>query len=178
MIHEGKKYLPDFYRSDLQSEFDKVFDKQLSFHPEFLSLELKEELRGKKRDAVWAICAKSFKEKGFELVGIKRQGKLDEQKKENYAWRVKGLTEKIDLEQLVIVLQQINIQYNSSSGYLGAISDRSKELYFNKQTVGQYQMSVLDKTRIQVCAIWFSTVRIIWMSLTRYGMNKPTTTKN
>ncbi|MBX2962047.1 MAG: type II CRISPR RNA-guided endonuclease Cas9 [Cyclobacteriaceae bacterium] len=145
LIHEGKKYLPDFYRSDLQSEFDKVFDKQLSFHPEFLSLELKEELRGKKRDAVWAICAKSFKEKGFELVGIKRQGKLDEQKKENYAWRVKGLTEKIDLEQLVIVLQQINIQYNSSSGYLGAISDRSKELYFNKQTVGQYQMSVLDK---------------------------------
>jgi len=145
LINEGKKYLPDFYRSDLQAEFDKVFDKQLSFHPKILSLDLKNELRGKKRDAVWAICAKTFKEKGFDLVGVKRQGKLDEQKKENYAWRVKGLIEKLDLEQLVVVLQQINVQLNSSSGYLGAISDRSKELYFHTQTVGQYQMNVLDK---------------------------------
>ena len=44
-----------------------------------------------------------------------------------------------------IVIQQINIQLNNSSGYLGAISDPSKELYFNKQTVGQYQMAELDK---------------------------------
>ncbi|MBS1488730.1 MAG: type II CRISPR RNA-guided endonuclease Cas9 [Bacteroidetes bacterium] len=155
LIVAGKKYLPDFYRSDLQAEFDKIFDKQLSFHSEILSLELKEELRGKKRDAVWAICAKAFKEKGFELVGKKRQGKADEQKKENYAWRANGLTEKLDLEKLVIVLQQINVQLNSSSGYLGAISDRSKELFFNiikkedgtdrAQTVGEYQMSVLGK---------------------------------
>jgi CRISPR-associated endonuclease Csn1 len=145
LIESNKKHLPDFYRSDLQDEFDRVFDKQMTFHSKILSLELKEELKGKKRDAVWAICAKVFKEKGFEIVGSKRQGKANEQKKENYEWRVKGLTEKLDLEQLVVVLQQINIQLNSSSGYLGAISDRSKELYFNNQTVGQYQMSVLDK---------------------------------
>ena len=145
LLEAGKKYLPDFYRSDLQAEFDKVFDKQMNYFPNILSLELKEELRGKKRDAVWAICAKIFKEKGVEIVGKKRDGKADEQKKENYSWRVKGLTEKLDLEQIVVVLQQINIQINSSSGYLGAISDRSKELYFNKQTVGQYQMAILDK---------------------------------
>ncbi len=144
LLKEGKKYIPDFYRSDLQNEFDKIFDKQLSFHPNYLSNELKEELRGKKRDAVWAICAKVFKEKGFELVGTKRQGNTAAQKVENYEWRAKGLTEKLDLEQLVIVLQQINIQLNSSSGYLGAISDRSKELYFNKETVGQYLMHQLD----------------------------------
>lgn len=145
MINEGKKFLPDFYRSDLQTEFDRVFDKQLSFHPEYLSVEIKEELRNKKRDAVWAICAKVFKEKGFELVGTKRNGNAKEQKIENYVWREKGLTEKLDLEQLVVVLQQINIQINSSSGYLGAISDRSKELFFNKQTVGQYLMEQLDR---------------------------------
>jgi CRISPR-associated endonuclease Csn1 len=145
LLKEGKKYIPDFYRSDLQNEFDKIFDKQLSFHPNYLSNELKEELRGKKRDAVWAICAKAFKDKGFELVGAKRQGNATAQKIENYEWRVTGLTEKLGLEQLVIVLQQINIQLNSSSGYLGAISDRSKELYFNKETVGQYLMRQLDK---------------------------------
>nr|AME16470.1 CRISPR-associated protein Cas9 [uncultured bacterium] len=145
LLNEGKKHLPDFYRSDLQAEFDRIFDIQMTFYTEYLTLELKEELRGKKRDAVWAICAKIFKEKGFELIGTKRQGSTAEQKHENYSWRAKGLSEKLELEQLVVVLQQINIQLNSSSGYLGAISDRSKELFFNKQTVGQYQMAVLDK---------------------------------
>jgi len=145
LLNAGKKSLPDFYRSDLQNEFEKVFDKQSEFYPEILIPELKEELRGKKRDAVWAICSKAFKEKGTELVGTKRQGNTAEQKVENYFWRVKGLSEKLNLEQFVVVLQQINIQINSSSGYLGAISDRSKELYFNKQTVGQYQMKVLDE---------------------------------
>ena len=41
-------------------------------------------------------------------------------------------------------MQEINEKISNSSGYLGAISDRSKELYFNRQTVGQYQMAVLD----------------------------------
>jgi len=145
LLKKGGKNLPDFYRSDLEAEFDKVFDKQMKFYPDILSLDLKEELRGKKRDAVWAICAKHFKENGFELVGVKRQGKIAEQKEENYEWRTKALSEKMELEQFVIVIQQINIQLNNSSGYLGAISDRSKELYFNKQTVGQYQMAELDK---------------------------------
>lgn len=144
LLKSGKKYIPDFYRSDLQAEFDRVFDKQMSFYPEFLSLELKEELRGKKRDAVWAICAKRFKEKGFDLVGVKKQ-KAAEQKIENYSWRSKALYEKMDLEQFVIIIQQINIQLNNSSGYLGAISDRSKELFFNHQTVGEYLMAELSK---------------------------------
>lgn len=153
-LNNGKKQLPDFYRSDLQAEFEKVFDKQKEFHPDILTPELKEELRGKKRDAVWAICAKAFNEKGTELVGTKRQGTTTEQKIENFLWRTKGLSEKLSLEQVVVVFQQINIQLNSSSGYLGAISDRSKELFFNKikkadgsyraQTVGEYQMDVLE----------------------------------
>jgi CRISPR-associated protein Cas9/Csn1, subtype II/NMEMI len=145
ILEKGKKNIPDFYRSDLQAEFERVYDKQMTYYPDILTSELKEELRGKKRDAVWAICAESFKEKGFELVGTKRQGKSAEQKVENFEWRAKALTEKLDLEQFVVAIQQINVQINVSSGYLGAISDRSKELYFNKQTVGQYQMAELDK---------------------------------
>ncbi|NJL53186.1 MAG: hypothetical protein HC930_15145, partial [Hydrococcus sp. SU_1_0] len=71
--------------------------------------------------------------------------KLQNKKIENYQWRAKALNEKLNLEQLVVVFQQINMQINSSSGYLGAISDRSKELYFNKKTVGQYLMEQLEK---------------------------------
>ena len=78
------------------------------------------------------------------MEGIYSKRKRDEAKKENLQWRVSGLKEKLSLEQLVIILQEINTQINNSSGYLGTISDRSKELYFNKQTVGQYLMDILD----------------------------------
>ncbi|MDR0749926.1 MAG: type II CRISPR RNA-guided endonuclease Cas9 [Tannerellaceae bacterium] len=161
-LQKGNKE-PVFYRSDLQTEFDKIWTKQKEFYPQILTDEVKEELWGKKRDAVWAICAKHFVwketyakwnheearnievEQEHKLVGIKREGKADDQKKENLEWRVKALSEKLTLDQLVICLQEINTKINTSSSYLGAISDRSKELYFNKQTAGQYLMTQLDK---------------------------------
>ncbi len=49
------------------------------------------------------------------------------------------------MECFAIVLQEINSQINNSSGYLGAISDRSKELYFKKVTVGEYLYKQLEK---------------------------------
>ncbi|WP_308603824.1 type II CRISPR RNA-guided endonuclease Cas9 [uncultured Fibrobacter sp.] len=147
LLDQKKKYLPDFYRSDLQAEFDKIWNKQKEFYP-FLTDELKEELKGKNEKATWAICKPKWKwiEASEEktLVGEKRTGSAAEQKIENFKWREKALSEKMLPEQLIIVLQKINGQINASSGYLGAISDRSKELCFNKQTVGQYQMAVLD----------------------------------
>jgi CRISPR-associated endonuclease Csn1 len=45
------------------------------------------------------------------------------------------------------VLTEINNDINKSSGYLGDISDRSKELYFNKQTVGQYLYKQIQENR-------------------------------
>jgi len=140
LLKNGKKYLPDFYRSDLQSEFDKVWDAQRQFYSELLTNDLKENLQGKSKTQTWSIC-----QKPFEIVGIKRKTKGNEQKVENYSWRVKALSEKMDLEELAIVLQEINGQIYNASGYLGNISDRSKELYFNHLTVGQYQMAQLDK---------------------------------
>ncbi len=140
LLKTGKKYLPDFYRSDLQAEFDKVWDSQKKYYADILTEQLKEELHGKNKTQTWAICAKPF-----NIVGIKRTSKGIEQKIETYSWRVKAISDKIELEELAIVLQEINGQINSASGYLGNISDRSKELDFNHQTVGQYQMAQLDK---------------------------------
>ena len=76
-------------------------------------------------------------------MGENRKTKGFDQKKENYQWRAKATSSQITLEQLVVILQDINAQINASSGYLGNISDRSKELYFNNLTVGQYQMGKL-----------------------------------
>lgn len=140
LLQTGRKRLPDFYRSDLQAEFDKVWEVQKQFYPELLTAELKDDLRRKNKSQTWAICAKPF-----NLVGTKRNTKGFEQKIENYQWRNKALSRQLDLEQLAVVLQEINGQISNASGYLGDISDRSKALYFNKQTVGQYQMALLDK---------------------------------
>jgi CRISPR-associated endonuclease Csn1 len=48
-------------------------------------------------------------------------------------------------DEAAYVITEINNNLNSSSGYLGAISDRSKELYFNHQTVGQYLYAQLQQ---------------------------------
>ena len=139
LLKSGRRYLPDFYRSDLQAEFDKVWEKQREYYPSVLTDQLKAELRGKNKSQTWAICRMPF-----NIVGVKRQTKGHEQKVENYEWRVNALSSQMGMEELAIVLQEINGQINSSSGYLGAISDRSKELYFNHQTVGQSLMAKLD----------------------------------
>ncbi|HXK73857.1 MAG TPA: type II CRISPR RNA-guided endonuclease Cas9 [Bacteroidales bacterium] len=140
LMEQGKKQLPDFYRSDLQTEFDKIWKKQQEFYPEILTDKLKENLEGKNEKVTWSICKEPF-----NIVGIQRTTKGEELKKENFEWRAKALSEKMDLESLAVVLQKINGQLNNSSNYLGTISDRSKELYFNKQTVGQYQLAVLTQ---------------------------------
>ena len=140
LLRKGKKQAPDFYRSDLQAEFDRIWNFQKQFYPNILTDELQDNLKGKNEKQTWAIC-----EKPFGIEGIKRTTKGEELKRENYEWRSKSLSEKMDLEELAVVLQKINSQINNSSGYLGEISDRSKELFFKHQTVGQYQMAELDK---------------------------------
>ncbi len=138
LLQNGKKKVPDFYRSDLNNEFDKIWNNQAEYFPDVFTNSLKDELKGKGKQATWAILKDPLK-----LVGVKRDKKRDELKLENYQWRVEALTQQLNFEQIAIVLQEINGQINNSSGYLGAISDRSKELYFNNQTVGQYLYSQL-----------------------------------
>lgn len=144
LLKNGKNNLPDFYRSDLQMEFDRIWKFQHKFYPEILTDDLKNNLKNKAKKDTWAIC-----QKPFNIVGIKRNTKGAEQKLENYKWRKDALTKQLELEELAIVLQEINGQTNSSSNYLGDISDRSKELYFNNQTVGEYQMAQLEANRHQ-----------------------------
>lgn len=139
-FESGKLYVPDFYRSDLQAEFDKIWNYQKTFNPDLFSDELKEKLVGKNKTQTWGVCKSPW-----NLVGIKRETKGIEQKKENYRWRCEALENQLGLEELAVVLQEINGQISGSSGYLGNISDRSKELYFNQQTVGQYQLSKLEE---------------------------------
>ena len=139
-LQQGKKYIPDFYPSDLRAELNRIWECQRQYYPEILTDALRENLYGKNEKQTWAICHEPF-----GIVGMKRNGNKAEQKVENYRWRKEALTKQLGLEELAIVLQKINSQINGASGLLGAISDRSKELYFLKQTVGQYQWNELQK---------------------------------
>ena len=165
ILSDGKKALPDFYRSDLQAEFNRIWDFQTQFYTSVLTAELKEALAGKNASQTWDILAKHFMwteqrqswneelaqneviDVTFQLTKPNRKVKGIELKKENYAWRNKALAEKLHPEELAIVLQEINAEINKSSGYLGAISDRSKNLFFNHLTVGQYLMNRLSENR-------------------------------
>ncbi len=170
IFQSGKKKLPDFYRSDLQLEFDRIWNFQHQFYSEVFTENLKEELREKNKNQTWAIC-----EKPFGIVGIKRDTKGYELKKENLIWRTKAISVQMDLERLAIVFQEINSQISNTSGYLGAISDRSKELYFKNQTVGQYLMKQLDtnptaslKNQVFYRQDYLDEFNTIWESQSRF----------
>ncbi len=139
LLQDGKRHLPDFYRSDLQTEFDRIWQQQKLYYPELLTDQLKEELKGRNKTQTWAICAKPF-----QIVGVKSSKKGQELRKEYYRLRVDALAKQLGLEELAIVLQEVNGQISNASCYLGDISDRSKALYFNHQTVGQYQLAQLE----------------------------------
>src|SRR5690606_38934795 len=72
---------------------------------------------------------------GFNTADIK--GSREEKKIKAYEWRSKATHTQLSKEEVAYVITEINNDINQSSGYLGAISDRSKELFFNKETVGQ-----------------------------------------
>ena len=133
LIKQGVKKLPDYYRSDLNQEFDLIWDFQQKFYPEIFTHTFKEVLKGKGLKATaaqfWTI---------FNFNTAENKGSRDEKKLQSYQWRADALTKQLDKEVVAFVIAELNGQIHNSSGYLGAISDRSKELYFNQWTVGQY----------------------------------------
>ena len=133
LLRENKRYIPDFYRSDLQREFDLIWEFQKKFYASILDENLYLELMGSPKKQTWAIC-----EKAFKLKGLKRRLKGFDLTIENYKWRADGVDKKLEVEKLAIVFQEINSNISKSSGYLGAIGDRSKELYFKNETVGEH----------------------------------------
>ena len=134
ILKSGKKYLPDFYRSDLKAEFEKVWNMQKKFYPDILTDEFKKELNEKGQKATVAIFIARYK----IYTAENKTGTREEKKLKLYQWRSHALMEQLKIEEVASVIAEINNNINSSSGYLGAISDRSKELYFNKETIGQY----------------------------------------
>lgn len=141
-ISKGGKFIPDFYRSDLQKELEKIVYFQNQFHSEQMNEKLLENIQGKARTVTSQYFSKSL-----NIPLAENKGTREETKLQHYKWRNEALTIELDLKVLAFIITEINNQINQSSGYLGAISDRSKELYFNQETVGQFQHKQLQENR-------------------------------
>jgi len=133
ILKSGKKKLPDYYRSDLVGEFIEIWNYQSQYYEDILNDEFKEKILGRTSKATAYIFST---EKGINPIELK--GKRDEKKLQTLELCVLAKTSKLELPELVFVFKSLNDKINKSSGYLGAISDRSKNLYFNGITVGQY----------------------------------------
>lgn len=140
ILKGGKRQIPDFYRSDLQAELDKVWNFQRQFYPEILTDQFKKELEGKGQRATATTFWVKYKFNTAEIKGTREEKKIQE-----YKWRNDAISQQLEKEEVAFIITEINNNLNNSSGYLGAISDRSKELYFNKETVGQFLYKQLLK---------------------------------
>jgi len=173
LLKEGKRYLPEFYRSDLVNEFNRVWEFQKQNYPEILTDEFKKEIDGKGQRATSASFWNKYK---FNIAENKEKTRSDKKLKA-YEWRGKAIAEKLEKEEVAFVLTEINNDLNKSSGYLGAISDRSKELYFNKQTVGQYlyrQLTANFHTRLKNQVFYrqdyMDEFEVIWEEQAKYHL--------
>ena len=139
IIQSGKPYIPDFYRSDLQSELDKIWSYQFQYHNSILTPEFRAAINNQSKDGTKKAF---FKEYHLYTADIK--GNRFEKTKKLYQFRNDALCHKLTSEELATVICEVNGQINNSSGYLGAISDRSKILYLNHLTIGQWLMQQLN----------------------------------
>lgn len=168
LIRNGKKYLPDFYQSDLRVELQKIWEKQQTFYPDILTSDFMKVLEGKSKTNTSKIFYARY---GIHTADNKSKDK----KRQTYEWRVDGLTRQLNIEEVAYVICDLNGLINGSSGYLGKISDRSKNLYFNKLTVGQYLMQELDrnpnaslKNQVFYRQDYLDEFETIWNTQTKY----------
>lgn len=136
--NKGRKFVPSYYRSDLISELERIWNEQKKYYPEILTDEFKQQLEGKTKTNTNKIFLAKY---GIYSADLKDLDK----KLQPLRWRVEALYRKIEKDVLAFVISDLKGQIENTSGLLGAISDRSKELYFNQQTVGQYLWTSLKE---------------------------------
>jgi CRISPR-associated endonuclease Csn1 len=170
LLKDGKSLLPDFYRSDLQEELNAIWSFQQPFHPNILTDAFKKEIEGKGQRATSAIFWTTY-----QFNTAEKKGTREEKKLLDYEWRSKAINTPLSKEELASVITEINNNLHSASGYLGAISDRSKELYFDKKTIGQYQYDQLKadphtrmKNQVFYRQDYLDEFEIIWETQAKY----------
>lgn len=132
LSQNSKAKLPDFYSSDLEQEISIIIQNQLPYHAD-LPKDLENLIKNKSKNATYNYFTKELNIPYAEIKGTR-----EEKKNQAFAWRDQATRQPIGISELAFIIGEIKDAISKSSGYLGEISNRSKELVFNKQTVGQY----------------------------------------
>jgi CRISPR-associated endonuclease Csn1 len=136
----NNRKIPTFYSSDLNAELNVIWERQSKFYPDILDEETKKKITGRKKNDTLKIFYAAHNISATE----EKDNKL--RRISTYRWRAESAQDKkVDIEKVVAAIASINGDLASSSGYLGEISDHSKELYFKKMTVGEFLMAELAK---------------------------------
>lgn len=138
LLNTGRKFTPEYYRSDLIAEFEKIWNKQQKYYPEILTDEFKQQLEGKAKSNTSKLFLGKYGIYSADTKGLDRRLQA-------LKWRVEAMKQQVDKDVLAFVISDLKGQIANTSGLLGAISDRSKELYFSKQTIGQYLWASLQE---------------------------------
>ena len=138
LLYKGKKFTPEYYRSDLIEEFEKIWNEQQKYYPEILTDEFKQQLEGKAKSNTSKLFLGKYGIYSADTKGLDRR-------LQPLKWRVEAMKQQVDKDVLAFVISDLKGQIANTSGLLGAISDRSKELYFSKQTIGQYLWTSLQE---------------------------------
>ena len=126
----------DCYRSDLEAELSRIWAYQQPFYSEILTDEFWNQLARQGKTGASKLFYAKF---GITTADVK--GK--DRRRVALEWRVSALSKQLGKEELAYVISDLRGEISNSSGYLGDISDRSKALYFNNETVGQYLLRML-----------------------------------
>ena len=138
-VKKGRKINPSFYRSDLLKELDRIWEIQSQYYPEVLTEELKRALNGKSLSA----SSKAF----YAIAHVETAKNSGKERLLNaLTWRVDALSKKVPVDQLAYVICSLNGEINGASLRLNLIGDRSKALYFNHETIGQYLWRLIQQS--------------------------------
>src|SRR5690554_842130 len=80
LLQDDSKLLPDYYRSDLEMEFERIWDFQKQFYPEFLTRDHKDALKGLNKTNTGQYFEKTIKTERAENKG-------SGSKLQHYEWR-------------------------------------------------------------------------------------------
>ena len=100
LLESGKRYVPDFYRSDLQAELDKIWQFQKRYHADMLTDELHKTIEGKTKTLTQKILLK-------ECSVYTAENKGKDKRLQQYKWRAEALERELSKEELAYVIADV-----------------------------------------------------------------------
>ncbi len=146
---QGKYAEIDFYIFDLTNELKQIWDIQAQTNPNIFTQDLLDSLlnlkTGKFENHIFTKTNLAPAELPKDYLNGKKLRKSILNKYFSYECRSLAAAGVISIPMAIAAIISVCKQINGSSSYLGAIGDRSRILFANDQTIGEYLYQRLQK---------------------------------